>query len=423
VQTLPLSYGVTLLPFVDKELLGAFGGSIRLEFTTVFSILLILLGYNVLKKSAFKLRNNIWLAIFILFCIVSVFNPANAFRLSSLVPLSFVIQMIFLIKVIHSNFTREEIFVGIYDGLKFTTLLQFCLCIFYPVLGMQEFAGFFKSGVAAQWADRRAGYSSAVGTFAHPAQLALFSFLTLLFFFGCALNHFRRRQAYYFMSLNTLIIFLTFSRTTYVVLLTVLVIVYITFNSKAGLFTARNLFKFLSISILILSVLYFSPLSDLFLKSDSETQVENRMVHWVLGFEIWQTSKWIGLGLNSHVYYLGHKFLTDPFGGTIFLDFFVSNPIHNIHLIIFCELGLLGFLIWIHYYASNLIYFSKRVRTGGLIDNVFNLVFVGILFSMFIYGAFGWAPFEQSISGLCIFLASMALRSTPNNFIQEKFKQ
>jgi O-antigen ligase len=413
-QTLPFNYGVTILSLGKKDMFGEFGNNFRLELTTLFAILLFILGMNKIKRSSFSLTKNIWFYVIILFSIISLYNISNNVSLSSLVPVCYSIQFLVLLKIIDSNFSREEIFLGIFDGLRAATLLQFSLCLLFPVLNVQSVAYMFKGEDALLWAERREGYTSAIGSFSHPGQLALFSFLVSLFFLSSYLNEFKKNISSIFFILNLAIITLTFSRTTYLVSVLVTILLIVIRNNRKGVFTLSNIFRFLFFVTILLVVLYFTPLSDLFLKSDSQEQADNRLIHWALGYELWQNSMIIGVGLNSHVYKMSHSALSDPSLGLMDIDFFLSNPIHNIHIIIFAELGLLGLLTWLYYFFSNINKYSKHLQTAIAIDNHFNFVYIGILISIFCYGFVGWAPFNYSIVGISVFLGYFARISNTN---------
>lgn len=409
VQTLPLAYGYTLVEFLSSDQsIGEFGNGIRLEVTSIFSIILILSGFTKLPKGAFTFRENKMIYLLLFFFLIAIVNPANPFRTAVLVPFSFLVQMLFLLKLIDANFSRAAVLRGVFDGLFITMVMQFILCMLYPVMGLTYFSTLFRGESALKWAERREGYTSAIGTFKHPSHMALFTLIAVTFFFSCYFNHYQRRRCLQAFAMAAVIIFLSYSRTTYIVTMAVVAILFVVRRGR-GIFTPRIILRSLLLFSSILFVLYFTPLSELFLKSDSEVQVENRMIHWALGYESWRNSPYFGIGVNAHVFYMSHVLNFDPFGGKKVLDFFLTNPIHNIHLIVLVETGAIGLIVWICFFFGSIGRYSKSIRISSYPLRVFNLMYVGILISYFLYGFFGWAPFDASIFGTAIFLGHFAL--------------
>ncbi|PRY55289.1 O-antigen ligase-like membrane protein [Arcticibacter pallidicorallinus] len=397
---------------MTDELLGQFGNGIRLEVPFLFFLLFSVIGYYRLPLKAFSFKSNPWFYLFVGLCFVSFFNPINPFPVSALVPLSFVTQMLLLLKVIERNFTRDQIYRGIFDGLTITITIQFFLAICYPVLGIEALASFFKGEAAMHWAERREGYRSAVGIFTHPGHLALYCLISVVFFLANYLNHYEKKLSTAVIGMSLFVLFLTYSRTTYIVLMAVVILLWVIFRQGKGVFTFKNILIFAIGFSFLLFVFYLSPLSEMYLKSDSEEQFDNRFIHGLLGYEIWRQSKLIGIGVNSHVYYLAHKLVSDPFGGKVTMDFFTSNPIHNIHVIIAAEVGILGLLTWLSYVISKVHRLSKLCSTSNSYINIINMTFVGVLTSLFLYGFFGWSPFDTSIFGTAIFIGYFATTNT-----------
>lgn len=406
-QTIPFGYGLMLYQLDDK-MIGALGNGVRLEIPAVFALLLFGLNFKTIKKRTLSPAENKWFLVFIAFGIISLLNPVNKLPLAVIVPVAFLIQIFLLLVMIESNFTRLEIFRGVYDGLKIVTIVQFVLCICYPLLNLEQFITLFHGTGGAQWAERREGYKSAIGTFSHPAHLALFSLISSIFYMAAYFNNYRKKQTVYILIFNLIVIYFTYSRTTLIALFVVFILLQLSFKGGTGIFTLKNILRFLLIFSFLIFILYLTPLSELFLKSDSDTQFKNRFLHWILGYEIWEKSKYIGVGLNSHVYYMGNNYLEDPSNGAIELEFFTGNPIHNIHVIVFAELGIVGILVWMYFFLSSINKYSKNNKTRDPVANIFNLTYYGTLVTIFLYGFFGWAPFEVPIYSLVLFLGYFA---------------
>ncbi|MBX2921986.1 MAG: O-antigen ligase family protein [Chitinophagaceae bacterium] len=386
----------------ETERLGQFGNAIRLEGYFLFLAIFIALGLGRFKPGAFSFRNNLWLYILILFCLISILNPVNPFVPSIFVFLFSFFQLIVILKVIESNFSRGEIIKGIFDALLLVSILQLFLVICYPVLGIQAATTWFRGEQTLETTLKREGYNSAVGIFGHPGPLALFCLIVTIFYVSCYLNRFKMKKSLILIVINIVIILLTFSRTTYITCIGVLTLIYIVYKQREGLFSFKNLAMIFSIFIAFLLVLYLTPLSDVFLKSDAESQIDNRFAHWYLGYQTWLDSPWIGVGINSHVYYMAHVLQINA--DLPILWFLTSNPIHNIHFIILSEVGVIGLVFWVYFFISQINFFSKHAHTLFLETSILNLATTGILVAFFLYGFFGWAPFTKEVFNSTIFL-------------------
>lgn len=413
IQIVPFAYGKAIYTFLEGQkidqvnnvILGPFGNSVRIEAPLVFAILLMLLGFTHLRFKAFDIKTNLWFYLLIILCIITFINPNSQFNLSFLPLISLISQVLLLFKVIEWNFSRREIITGLYDGLKIVSLIQFVLTVFYPLLGIEAAASIFRGEEALEWAQRRAS-ASAIGTFGHPGTLALFSLLSAVFFTSCYLNKYEQKISKYMIMANLFVIFFTLSRTTYLCTFGILLLLLVVKTQGKGLFRIKNLVIFVITFSIILFILYLTPLSNMFLESDANDQFENRFAHWVLGYQMWSKSKFIGVGINSHVYYMINKlFITID---SPIVAFLIRSPIHNIHMIVLAETGILGFLSWLYFYISRLAKYSKHCTGENSINNILNLSFVGILCSFFLYGFLGWSPFRVEILVLGLFIAYFA---------------
>lgn len=416
VQTLPFAYGKGIFSFLQGQLtednksvrLGEFGNILRIEFPVVFIFLLFILGYHRFKTNAFSFKNNQWLYVLLLFCFISFLNPFNTFPLAFLVLIFPLLQFLLVIKYVDYNFSRLNILRGIYDGLMVITILEFILAMCYPVLGLQFVATLFRDS-AFEWSQRR-GMTSAIGTFGHPGHLALYSLIMMCFFVSSLLNGFKRKWSTYLIILNTITLILTFSRTTIICAVLIIPILIFVYKQGKKIFSLKSVIAYVASFLLLLSIIYLSPLSYLFLESDSNVQVTNRFVHWSLGYQMWDISKWIGVGINTHVYYMLNKLsiniaaditLTDTF-------FFLRSPIHNIHLIVLAEAGAIGLATWLYFYWSRFKIYYKYCKTSKPINNIFNLTLIGVLLSTFLYGFFGWTPMTMEVYSMCLMLGYFA---------------
>jgi O-antigen ligase len=273
-------------------------------------------------------------------------------------------------------------------------IAQFFLAICFPLLGIVEVTTIFHKS-AAESATRMGTRVGAVGVFVHPGNVALFTTIVSTFFLGCYLTNYKKKLSLIVLLLNVITLFLTYSRTAYLVFLIDMALVYyISTNARKPIFTIRNIIKFiLPLSLALIYMVFFSPLSDTFLESDANEMFDARMMHWFMGFQIFNTSPLIGVGINAHLEYMFTNF--NLFGGKVIDDFFWENPIHNIHLIVLVETGLIGFVFWIIFIFSNI---SKSKEDIARKKNIIlSATQIGTLIAIVLYGITGWAPFSSSI--------------------------
>lgn len=415
IQTLPFAYGksiLTLLPgkkiggeMVFQEL-GAFGNSVRFELPLLFFLILLLLGYRKWENNSFGIKDNIWFYVLLVFSFIAVANPSNIFPTAALPLIAYVFQFLLIAKLFEYNFSIQTIIKGLYDGLKVLTILNLFLAICYPVLNIGIAATLFKGEHALEWAQRRAGYASAVGIFGHPGPLALFSLIAAIYFLACSFNSYNRRLSKYLILANMFVILLTFSRTTYISSIIVFLLLFVVHKQKKQLFSVKNILIVTSLFALVVFVLYLTPLSDVFLKTDAGDQIENRYAHWILGYDMWNTSKLLGIGMNTHVYYMSTKLPINL--DSAIIAFLIRSPIHNIHMIILAETGLLGIFTWLYFYVYNIGRSSKRAHGTNSASNILRLTYTGVLSAFFIYGTFGWTPFQPEIFSFGLFIGYFA---------------
>ncbi|WP_026994620.1 O-antigen ligase family protein [Flectobacillus major] len=344
--------------------------------------------------------NKLELAI-ILLAIISLINPENQLRGATLVFVYFIFSYFVLFKLIIDNLSANQIFKGIYDGIALLSILQFFLAIMFPLLNIKEVTDIFhnEGGI---WSTRDGTRPGAVGIFSHPGNLALYTMMTSTFLLSCYCCGLKKRMSVFFILINTGTLFLTYSRTSYLTYIVAMFTVYfIGSNRRFNLFSLKNLLRFVLPLVLVLVwVVYYSPLSDIFLKSDSNEMFDARLIHWTLGFKLFTLHPLIGVGINSHLEYIAKNMLL--FDNGSIPSFFWQNPIHNIHLIILVEQGLLGFLVWIIYVVLNIVNAQRAVNAGK--NMLFPLWTIGVVISFFLYGLTGWAPLSPSILPLFLFV-------------------
>jgi len=122
-----------------------------------------------------------------------------------------------------------------------------------------------------------------------------------------------------------------------------------------------------------------------------------------LGWETFLGNPLFGVGLNSHLSAItDNVVLVNVLGfyGNDNDNFLLTNPVHNSHIIILAELGVVGGLLWFYGFFSFLInnlnsliglnkyHSGKKELQNHLISKLFA---VGVIVSYFLYAFTGWA--------------------------------
>nr|WP_315152905.1 O-antigen ligase family protein [uncultured Flavobacterium sp.] len=404
IITIPFEFQWTLIERNFKTGLGTLGTSLKVIIPLVL-FLMLFVAPN--RKIVAKIKFSIWSKLMMLVILISLVNPFNKAVFGTIIFSSFVLCHFLFFIYIFKTFTQKEVIHGFFDGFFILCVLQFVLAICFPLLGIREVTTLFHS-TAGEWATRMDTRSGAVGIFTAPGNLALFTTIASSFFLGCYLNNFKKKQSLIVLLVNMVTLILTYSRTSYLAFIIVIFLVYFIFkNARMKIFTLGNFFKYIAPMLAVLVyVVFFSPLSNIFLKSDADEMLDARMVHWFMGFQIFNSSPIIGVGLNSHLEYMFSHF--NLFGGMVIDGFFWENPIHNIHLIVLVETGLIGFVFWILFIFSNISKSKKDIAHER--NEIFAATQIGMLVGIVIYGISGWAPFSSGILPFILMISFFAIQ-------------
>jgi len=265
------------------------------------------------------------------------------------------------LKIFLRFFFERAINTGIYDGLFVLCALQFPLAVCFPFLGIKSVTVPFQD-TGEEGATRNGQRDGAIGIFDHPGALSLFILIASAFFLSCYLNKYHKKSSMLMLVLNTLTLILTYSRTSYLVYVFDLAALYffIFKNASKPIFSLLNVIRFvLPVTLIIYWVIFYSPLSSNFLDSNIDAMTDARLTFYAIAYEAFQMSPLIGVGINTHRdFLLAHSNLIKALS---YDPFFFNNPIHNIHLIVLVETGILGFACWIIFSFSAPLPKQKKI--------------------------------------------------------------
>lgn len=401
------SFVITCIPFqisipvfsptyLTESGTGTFTSKFFLTIPLIVSVFLLISRKNL---NLFRFyRNDRWTLWILLLIVISLFNPLDFAKEATLAFGVYCFSYILFFRIISNLLTPVEIVEGVFLSLVFLCGLQFILAILYPLLGVSFVTTVFQAG-GEQWATRVGTRPGAIGIFVTPANLGLFTTIVSGFFFATYLSGFKKKLSLFVLSANVITIILTYSRTSYITLVFVLFLMYFIYkNSTKPLFSFKSIVFGIAPALLFLYwLIYFSPFSSIFLKTDADDMYQARLDHWIIGMQIFKTSPVIGVGINSHVEYINHQV---GLYKSIHNEFLTINPIHNTHIIILAETGLIGFTLWLVFLLSSVVKAKNNISINNNI--VFSLTQIGLLITYVIYGFTDWAPL--SLSTFPIFL-------------------
>lgn len=402
----PFQFAIPIYDPGLSTMSGTLGNKIYFLFPLILSIIFIpFIKYR--KVNIYKNKQNGWIWGLSLLIVISIFYTSSNSIIGTVVFTNFIFSHIIFFFLIFYSLKKKEVIMGIYEGLFFLCILQFLLALCFPLLKMDFVTTLFQA-TGEEGAKRMDTRSGAIGVFSHPGNLALFSICTATFFISSYLNNYKKKVSLFLLICCTITLILTYSRTAYLVYaFDLFLLVYIHRNAAKNLFTIANFFKFiLPIAFFFIWLILFSPFTDLFLESDANSQIDNRMVHYLMATKLFFESPIFGVGLNSHLEYLSKKF---SIINSVTLDsFFSENPIHNIHLLVLAEAGIFGLLMWFYFLISN--GFKAKASYAKKENMLLSLTQLGIIVAFCTYGITGWAPFSQSILPLFLFFSFFSIK-------------
>lgn len=380
------------LPYFGGVMSGAFLNEVNIHAGLIFSILFLLIR----KRRTMKISKQF--ALFILFFVISFFNPLNI-NSSAIFPVLFHLCEIFIfIFIVKECFSQDEIFSSLFSSLITLVLINTFLTICYPIFHMNKFLSLFYGDVSLEGSMRREGYDSAVGIYTHPSGLANVSSMCAIFFFAnLILNRKHVNINSFFLFLSLFCLFFTYARTGYFLCIVCLCVTYA--FVKRLRFRLKYVLIFFGLTICFyFSILYIPILNELFFSSNSEDMADARLAHWLLGFEIWEKSPLLGVGLNTHVFFMQKYFSVSALSDS----FLFTNPIHNVHLQILAETGIVGLCFWLVWYCYSIKLCVKKVKMTSNISLLGYSIFASLLIYSFLYNFTGWSFFQYQT--FCPFL-------------------
>ncbi|WP_183558389.1 O-antigen ligase family protein [Mucilaginibacter sp. SP1R1] len=369
---------------------GSFTAKIFLMVPFIASLILLVKQKH--KNLLHIYKNENWVLWVLVLILISVLNPYNFARWGTVAFAVIFLSYIFYFRLIYESLNPVQVLNGIFASFLFLCVLQFILAVLYPLMGVSFVTTIFQAG-GEGWATRNGTRAGAIGVFVTPANLGLFTVLASGFFFSTYLGGFNKKISLGLLGINSITIVLTYSRTSYITLVVILFALFYLFkNAEKSLFSFKSIFLGLIPALCaVYWLVFFSPFSETFLKTNADEMAQARLDHWVMGLNIFKSSPVIGVGINTHLEFVAHNISLNK---QIHNDFLTSNPIHNTHLIILAESGIIGFLLWLLF----LIFSFQKAKWNiqHHINVILSLTQIALILTYVVYGFTDWAPLSHS---------------------------
>jgi len=375
-----------------------------LQIGLIHLVCLVLILYwsaDAIGRGSVRLRVRPIEAVFLLLvtlCFASSLYPWNANPTATLTGVSFLAVAVIIVLIAPNVIPPGGTFKPIWNGFAAAALIETALVTAYPVLGMDEVVTWFSKS-AIYWANRE-GIARAVGTTDHPGDLAIYLAMILPFFVaGYALGY-RRRWSIFLTFVIFVDIVLTGSRagTAAGVVGGALAYVLCGLVSRERLFGRRVVGSAAIFLVLVALTTHTAWGQRTFMSENFSNMSLVRYYYVGLGWEMFTDHPITGIGFNSHVDYMRQNIYITSFP-ILGPEFVYQNPIHNSHLIILCEIGILGYILWLLLFLLLIraaLTLGKKSRiTRDTRGAVVGVGVIGSSVAYLTYAFTGWATLKQ----------------------------
>ena len=363
------------------EYLGApFETNIAILFPTIIALIMILWGGHV-RKWNFKDVKFPVIALSLVF-LYSYITPLNHSLDATSIALLLFLQVLFVVVVCKTFLSEKQVMCALYDAFTIIVLVEFFVCFSYVVLHVDTLQGFFKVDIdETEWIREGTSVRRAYGTTIQPNRLGGLASYLLVFFVSCTLFNYKRTLSLVMILLDLIVVIFSQSRSALMASIISSVLLYLLISTKRGKLKFQKLMvSLLLFAILLIGLFSLGIVGDMVFKSDVGDMREARGSHYILGWLILQKSNFMGVGLNSHVLYMYEELNIGSFA-----DFLLTRAIHSVHLTIFVETGIVGFIAWLYYLVSR-VYKTIKIRLNEMNIPILWFTFTGMLFIVIVHG-------------------------------------
>lgn len=376
-----------------------YGNAIQLKMLHLVILLFIpMLLVKIIKDRISLTKNLNLLGMFLCVAFLSSYLLNNINPQASIIAFFVILSMYLFVLVVFNIVSFERFLHTQWWAFALIIMLETLLVIAFPILDIEAAATIFTSS-AAEWITRGDDTFRAVGSFDHPGYFGIFLSLLVPLFMSSYLYGYYKKISLVLLIMLLFDIFFTFSRTSLVVAIIAMVGSFIlASDNKSRIIKSLKILSIFVVTIFFaILVIYQTDFGQrLFLSENFEDMWFARYYHWMLGVEILKDYPLLGVGINVHLDYF-NRFLNISDQSVLTSSFAYSNPIHNIHLIMLAEVGIVGYLLWIAVYLRTILLSLKWSRESNTKTKIaFSFAALGSIV-MLVYGFFGWAPIRPEM--------------------------
>lgn len=354
----------------------------------LFSLWISRIGIRELCRLFFKEK---LFLLFYLSATVSVLNSEilaiSAFRLIKL--FEFLLLYVYFRNNFGKMFNIENLSISLVASGVFQSLVGAAQYFLKSSLGLR-FLGEGPLSVniynVAVFSVDNTEYLRAYGTTPHPNVLAAFLFISIFAFYYIYTKSKSRFKNYSLVFYVVLLLgfFLTFSRVAIFFLLFATIFVFIMNFHRSGGLARSGLKKLLlvtSLFLIIFSIVFWPQVKSRARISSQEEAVTDRIFYNNIAISLAASRPIIGSGIGQFVVDLMSKYKHYPSR--------VYQPVHNVYLLIWAEVGTLGlvafFVLIVSVFRKSILSFLSLDRTLGLSITTLGLAFLSMaLFDHFL---------------------------------------
>lgn len=313
----------------------------------------------------------------------SFITPYNVSYTASFICFLIFCQILIVVYVVKTCIPNDILLKAIFDGLTIIIVIEFVISVTYVFLGIDYLQSLFYSTTENTGEIIREGssYRFAMGTTIQHNRLGGLCAYIAVFFLSCRLFNYKKTRSLYLFVISISVLIMSQSRSAILATLAAIFVEYFMFLYKRErLSLTRLVFFMITFVIALLLLININLVNEMFFNSNVDEMADVRQIHYAMGWIILNQNHFMGCGMNSNTHFMYYTMTLRGYGSWLYM-----HSIHNIHIVIAVELGVLGFLTWVYYMVSRILRFLYT-PIKNMNNPIFWFTFVGMLIILLIHG-------------------------------------
>ena len=374
-------------------------------YPTIVAIIILFISD---RRTLMRWKNIAFPGIVIsLLLIYSYFTPLNCSQTATTICLFLFVQLFIVVYVAKTCITEKVFLKAIYDGFLVIVAIELLISFPFVFWGIDTFQSLFVADLVGSIREST-NYRMAMGTTFHHNRLGGLCAYFFVFFLSCWMFGYKKTKSIYLTLFSIIVLVLSQSRTAILATLVSLFYLCFLYLYKLNKLSFFRIFLFFSISFIGIIVFFnIDIVNEMFFRSNAVEMKDVRQEHYLMSWLILIRNHFLGCGMNSNTHYMYYEFANNGFESWLYM-----HSIHNIHLIIAVETGVIGFVLWIYYVISRNLRILK-CPLQKMNNPIYWFTFIGMLTVMIVHGTADYVQLHyQYLMILCLFGAFYV--KTPN---------